>query len=162
MVSPGPPQWPGLQLPAENQQKQQAQARHAQQTFKPPMGWTHHQSEVHSGQDWSGSQLSPGTRWCLQWLHFKGLKFQLLAENATKPQFLDVRTFSRTLRTSFEMVSSRSRHPITSLAPLQWAAVQFPALSQQEGHAGPATPSRSKQDRGDGQVAFHAGAQRRL
>ena len=35
MVSPGPPQRPGLQLSAENQQKQQSQAHRAWQELKP-------------------------------------------------------------------------------------------------------------------------------
>ena len=44
------PQWPALQLSAENQCKQQIQACRAWQKLKPPMGRTRDHSRMHLGQ----------------------------------------------------------------------------------------------------------------
>ena len=81
----GPPS-EAISLPAlraENQRKQQSQARNAHQKLNATRCQVPGCSKMSDAQDLMGTQPPPGARWCPQ-LHFNGPKFQLLAESATK------------------------------------------------------------------------------
>ena len=99
-------------------------------------------------QDWSGSQLSPGTTRCLQ-LHFKGPKFQLWAENPTKSALagllrlasakptangMDPLLLLSAFGTMFEWPPAASRHQMVSPPgpPQRPAGLQLSAENQRK------------------------------